>query len=400
MSTLAYGLNVTKKTEPTRVVPAKRKPIFDDDEFEGNDKADNDEVAVEEIGFIDEATGSGPSKSKVIDVPNNDTSSKRKKTSISRYGDISSALASKEHSKKAISLDPSIYDYDAAYDSLQASSQKKKAAQEAEAAERKPKYMSNLLAAAEVRKRDQLRAKEKLLAREREAEGDEFADKDKFVTGAYKAQQEEVRRLEEEERLREEEEERRRKGKGMVGFYRSVLERDEKRHEEVMAAASQVKDDTTVTSDAQATNDQPREKNEADLAKELKDQGRDVALNDEGQVVDKRQLLSAGLNVAPKPRGGAGPATSSSSAHSSTARLPGQGGHPSKAASQRAMRERQTRMLEEQLEQASKKAVQEDDDKKAALEKAAKSRKTETDVSSARERYLQRKREAQQQQQQ
>ena len=73
--------------------------------------------------------------------------------------------------------------------------------------------------AAEVRKRDQLRAQEPLLRIEREAEGDEFADKEKFVTGAYKAQQEEVRRMEEAEAKREaEEEKRKRKGGGMSGF--------------------------------------------------------------------------------------------------------------------------------------------------------------------------------------
>ena len=41
---------------------------------------------------------------------------------------------------------------------------------------------------------------------EREREGDEFADKEAFVTQAYKDQMEEVRRAEEEERKREGEE--------------------------------------------------------------------------------------------------------------------------------------------------------------------------------------------------
>lgn len=41
------------------------------------------------------------------------------------------------------------------------------------------------------------------MQREREAEGDEFADKDKFVTQAYKDQMAEVRKAEEEERARE-----------------------------------------------------------------------------------------------------------------------------------------------------------------------------------------------------
>ena len=63
--------------------------------------------------------------------------------------------------------------------------------------------MEKLLASAEVRKRDYLIAQEKKYQKEREEEGDEFADKEKFVTTAYKRQQEEMRKAEEEERLRE-----------------------------------------------------------------------------------------------------------------------------------------------------------------------------------------------------
>jgi hypothetical protein len=42
-----------------------------------------------------------------------------------------------------------------------------------------------------------------MIQREREAEGDEFRDKESFVTQAYKDQMAEVRRAEEEERMRE-----------------------------------------------------------------------------------------------------------------------------------------------------------------------------------------------------
>lgn len=42
-----------------------------------------------------------------------------------------------------------------------------------------------------------------MIQREREAEGDEFRDKESFVTQAYKDQMAEVRRAEEEERARE-----------------------------------------------------------------------------------------------------------------------------------------------------------------------------------------------------
>lgn len=67
----------------------------------------------------------------------------------------------------------------------------------------KPKYMENLIRSAETRRLDHLRAEEKMMQREREAEGDEFADKEKFVTQAYKDQMAEVRRAEAEEKARE-----------------------------------------------------------------------------------------------------------------------------------------------------------------------------------------------------
>jgi hypothetical protein len=46
----------------------------------------------------------------------------------------------------------------------------------------KARYITGLLEMAEIRKRDRVLAEEKKVAREREAEGDEFADKEVFVT--------------------------------------------------------------------------------------------------------------------------------------------------------------------------------------------------------------------------
>lgn len=63
--------------------------------------------------------------------------------------------------------------------------------------------MHQAIASAATRKLDLLRAQEKALERERQLEGDEFADKEKFVTQAYKDQMEEVRRAEEGEKKRE-----------------------------------------------------------------------------------------------------------------------------------------------------------------------------------------------------
>jgi coiled-coil domain-containing protein 55 len=67
----------------------------------------------------------------------------------------------------------------------------------------KPKYIGSLLTSAATRKLDYIRAEEKVIQREREQEGDEFADKEQFVTQAYKDQMAEVRKAEEEEKRRE-----------------------------------------------------------------------------------------------------------------------------------------------------------------------------------------------------
>lgn len=56
---------------------------------------------------------------------------------------------------------------------------------------------------AQTRKLDHLRAEEKMMQHERELEGDEFKDKEAFVTQAYKDQMIEVRKAEEEEKQRE-----------------------------------------------------------------------------------------------------------------------------------------------------------------------------------------------------
>ena len=68
---------------------------------------------------------------------------------------------------------------------------------------RQPRYIENLLKSAVQRKQDRVRAEDVMTQRERDKEGDEFADKDAFVTPAYLAQQEELRKAEAEEKARE-----------------------------------------------------------------------------------------------------------------------------------------------------------------------------------------------------
>jgi hypothetical protein len=300
------------------------------------------------------------------------------------YGDLSSSLTSKKHAETAEELDANIYEYDAVYGSLKP---QKKTTQED--IENKPKYMGNLLAAAAVRKRDATIAEEKKLAREREAEGDEYADKEKFVTSAYKKQQEENRRLEAEEKIREEEEQKKNKGVGMTNFYKNILERGEQKHAEVVKAA----EEAIKNGPKETVEEEDKTKTEADIAREINEKsGGSIAINDEGQVVDKRQLLKGGLNFVPKPKGGV-PANASRGGASMSDRSRGSG-FVGAGGGKQAMRERQSRMMEAQLEQATKRALEEEEEETAKVERAAKSQKTEGDIMSAKERYLQRKREA------
>ncbi|KAB5558478.1 coiled-coil domain-containing protein 55 [Coniochaeta sp. 2T2.1] len=424
---LSFGLSMKKG--PQKPAPAKRKPAT----F-GNDDDDDDaapsvfgaakdkttakgkdplapalqEVAITELDAFNttSAPAAPPSptkkpKSKLMSAPpppklSSSAATGPDKAPLTQFGDLSSALSSRKYAEAAADLDPTIYDYDEVYDTLKAADRKKKEAAKAREEEEKnrPRYMASVLSAAAVRERDRLVAEEKRLAREREAEGEEFKDKEKFVTEAYRKQQEEMRRSEEEERIGEEEERKKNKGKGMTGWYKDMLDRGERDHEEVLKAveeaAQKKKQGGDAAPEGEAT-DGEKAKTEEDLAKELLQKGKKITINEDGQIVDKRELLQGGLNVNAKKKAEAIREKSKNAA--------GQGNlSQSKAGvfvgGKQAMRERQTRMLETQLEESLKRAREEEEEEKKKVELVAKSRKTEADISSAKERYLARKRAA------
>ena len=354
MSKLSYGLNITKKPPLShRPSPAKRKAIFDDDSCPEDGSHDDAPESISTLGGLQPSSKSKSSNFASTVPPSRPS----KPPKISQYGDLSTNHSTNKHSKSAQDLDPNIYDYDAVYDSLHA---KPASSSSTADIEKRPKYMGNLLAAAEVRKRDQLRAKEKMLAKERELEGDEFADKEKFVTGAYKRQQEEMRRLEEEEvqKEKEAEERKRREGGGMKALYKNLLEKDELKHKEVMKAVEEGrgKDDKADGEEKEGK----KVKSEAELAKE-----KGAVINEEGQVVDKRQLLSAGLNAASAPKSKPPPDPRSRGSGPGGGRVGGE-----------SARERETRNFEEQL--LGKRGADDSSDDETG--RASKSRKLEDEL--------------------
>lgn len=452
---LSYGLNMPKNKPPAG--QKRKKTVFDDESDDDNAGQQNGEVEISTIGgteddqpvekqnppkkrlseeppkrkplfstgpppgkkpgpkplsktsiFADDDDDDGTTEEKLdgggMPLGLNASKSKSKTTDdpSKAYTNLSALHSSKKHAQEAEELDPSIYSYDAVYDSLHAKSNKSGNGSGDKSSEG-PKYMTSLLRSAEVRKRDQLRARDRMLAREREAEGDEFADKEKFVTSAYKAQQEEMRRIEREDAEREQAEEERRKKEGnvgMVGFYRDMLSRDEQRHEEVQKATEEAAQKLKAGEIPQEENEAQQkdgDKTEAQRAAELNAKGAHIAVNDEGQVVDKRQLLSAGLNVAPKPKPAPSAAAAAASAHKHDPRASGPGGRRGEFNDPRAgQRARQTEMVAAQLEERARKDAEEEEARQKEVAERNRSRKTEGDVSSAKERYLARKREREQ----
>ncbi|XP_058484033.1 nuclear speckle splicing regulatory protein 1 [Solea solea] len=126
--------------------------------------------------------------------------------------------------QKALEQDSSVYEYDAVYDTIQKqrSDGNKKVLG---GTDKRPKYIHQLMKAVEDRKKEQERREERSIQKEREAEGEKFADKDAYVTSAYKQKLLEMKE--------EQEKEKRdaaieaaldvRKQKDLSGFYRHLL---------------------------------------------------------------------------------------------------------------------------------------------------------------------------------
>ena len=378
MSKLSYGLNLTKKCPSitSRPPSTKRKTVFDDDSgAEDEPDQEDDAEAIQTIGGIEPSTNQQHNRVKTFNNTKGQTISPLKPTKVSQYGDLSTNHSTSKHSRSAQEIDPSIYEYDTIYESFHAKPTSKLSSSSDTAGvdqEKKPKHMSSLLAAAEVRKRDQVRAKEKMLAKEREAEGDEFADKEKFVTAAYKRQQAEMRKAEQEEAEREKqaEERRRREGGGMKSLYKSMLEKDEERHQQTMRQTEELKKSASVKLAEPEDPGLAKEKTEIELARE-----KGATLNEEGEVVDRRQLLNAGLNAASEPKPGASKFAAADVRSQSAPKMT----LPStKSGSSLSTRERDTRAFEDRLLGLKRSA--DSDEGGIGDARASKSRKMEDEI--------------------
>ncbi|KAI8380522.1 coiled-coil domain-containing protein 55-domain containing protein [Choanephora cucurbitarum] len=309
---------------------------------------------------------------------------------LSGYNTMTKKLA--EQQAKALEEDPTIFDYDAVYDDLKDIERKKQ--EKTKPKEKKAKYIQGLLEMAEIRKRDRVLAEEKKVAREREAEGDEFADREVFVTESFKKQKEELERIEREEKEREQLAE---KNKTMDSFYKQVLERKEAEHQVMIKAMAERK------KQKQSGNTSSTEQTETDiqLVEQAKREGKEVLLNDNNEIVDKRQLLGAGLNVKPK-FGSLGSLAASDERIKE--RMDEYEAYKRKKVEDYQSRRRQgqsndereqvSKEVERQIMQVQQEKQEEEERKQKEFEqKVAAKRTTEDAVMSARERYLARKKQ-------
>ncbi|KAK9289330.1 hypothetical protein L1049_008665 [Liquidambar formosana] len=120
---------------------------------------------------------------------------------ISRQASKNKALKDiEEQHKKALEEDPSVFDYDGVYDEMKEKVVRPRAQ---DRQERKSKYIQTLMEKAKERERQHEIIFERKLAKERSTDDHLYADKDKFVTSAYKKKLAEQAKWLEEERLRQ-----------------------------------------------------------------------------------------------------------------------------------------------------------------------------------------------------
>ena len=329
--TQAKSAAFSSKTAPAPAPTIKgiksnpKASIFDDDEEDGSSQRAGPDLSAP-----------GPSRPRPRPRPDLAPPTAAK-TSVSR--------AEKRAQEEALRVDSTVFDYDGVYDGMKAAQKKVEDAKKVEKSGRTSNYTENFLAAAQTRKLDRLRAEEKMLQLEREKEGGEFDDKEKFVTEAYKKQMEEVRQAEEDERKREgeqslhrtlqpellpkltrrisEEIRKSKKGHGLSAFYQNMLDDESKSHAAAVAASHGSVDsgpnlsirppsgpayepeaeydpflEREAAQNGESSTPRTGPAGSSDLSQET---GKEVEINDEGDVVDKRSLLKAGLNIMKKP---------------------------------------------------------------------------------------------------
>lgn len=97
---------------------------------------------------------------------------------------------------KALAEDPNVFAYDELFDQMQTEREEAKQSR----VRGESKYVQNLIRSAEARKVEEQRRTDRMIEKERQEEGDQFDDKETFVTEAYKQKLQERKLFEEAEK--------------------------------------------------------------------------------------------------------------------------------------------------------------------------------------------------------
>ncbi|KAJ1369376.1 Nuclear speckle splicing regulatory protein 1, partial [Parelaphostrongylus tenuis] len=139
----------------------------------------------------------------IANVFGDDDDEESEKVDVSYKIHSASTIRVQKHAERlqemAIAEDPTVFDYDASYDQIQAARDEKIAERKKADKERKSKYALDIIKAHKRRELEQHSREERQQQKERLEEGDQFADKEVFVTNEYRRQMEEVQKFREEE---------------------------------------------------------------------------------------------------------------------------------------------------------------------------------------------------------
>lgn len=182
---------------------------------------------------------------------------------------------------------------------------------------------------------------------------------------------------------------------GMTHFYRKLLEESEQVHDATVAAAEKrfigPQGPTPNLTIIKPADFSPM--SDSELARLAREEGKAVELNDDNQIVDKRELLSAGLNLSLPNTRHLGPRQPSNNAQN---RAPPEAQiHRAvgTAASRREINERRAREIQNQLEEEKRRSeLLKNEAEELSRQRIVAKRNNEVDVESARARYLERKR--------
>jgi len=190
-----------------------------------------------------------------------------------------------------------------------------------------------------------------------------------------------------------------RKGQpGLAAFYREYLQKASDDRSATMAATQAVPEPATNLRIVRPLKIAPdpdsvfkASESEAEKMQRAREEGKEVELNDDGMLVDKRDLLLAGLNLAaPNTRkvGLGSQAFRKTEPEDAVHRAAGS------AASRHEIRARQAKELQKQYaEEQERIAAQKTREEEEEKQRQIKRKNDEQDVQNARERYLQRKKQ-------